>query len=67
MPTVGVNSNVCATCQYWMGARQFTSKKVIHFDEMGICMASRSSYRGKETRGMQHCGQWMKWLNIEQV
>lgn len=50
MPTVGVNSKVCATCQYWMGARQFTSKKVIHFDEMGICMASRSSYKGKETR-----------------
>lgn len=64
MPGVQKTSKVCATCQYWEGGRQFVTKNVIHYDDAGICTASRSPNYRKKTRGMQSCGQWMKWVAI---
>lgn len=64
MPSVQKTAKKCATCQYWTGARQFSTSNFIQFDDTGTCTATRSSYKGKETRGMHYCGQWMKWVAI---
>lgn len=64
MPSVQKSARKCATCQYWTGLRHLSTSNFIHFEDTGKCTATRSSYKGKETRGMQHCGQWMKWVAI---
>lgn len=65
MGSINVNTKVCATCQYWSGSRELSSKNVIHYDGKGTCTASRSGFKGKETRGLQHCGHWFKWVAIK--
>jgi hypothetical protein len=56
---------VCATCQYWLGARELRESGYILHDNEGICSAAGSIYKGKTVRGGQSCTHWQKWIFIK--
>jgi hypothetical protein len=60
------SARICATCQYWLGARELTKSGNVLYDYEGVCSAAGSPYKGKTVRGSQSfCSHWQKWIFIK--
>jgi len=64
MQIIKRSQKACATCQYWTGLRQLAPGCMLRFEGSGTCTALRSSYRGRETRALQRCSYWHKWVAL---
>ncbi len=64
MTSTSKNARLCATCQYWLGARELKKSGSVLHDYEGVCSAAGSPYKGKTVRANQSCTHWHKWVLI---